>query len=300
MHKTFILVMVYGLLIVACGGPISTVPAATAIPSPSPALITLLAEDDLETQTGTSYSLDWSANGDTLAVASGVEITLLSSDMSEIIAILKPSKGALTAAWSPDQKNIATVYGFRNPIFAIWDWDSASVQLTEAQQITAGSDQYSVSWSPDGKLLATLANDRKSIIQIWDTSTWKLLHSFDLPYANPRRVLNWSADSNYIYDAGELNGQVVYFAMDVDDGSVQELGKLPIEEVYALTFSPDLKMIAVADESGKVKILEMVSGTLMAEFQSVSTPADLAWNPKNATLAILGYETALQLWAVTP
>ena len=67
-----------------------------------------------------------------------------------------------------------------------------------------------------------------------------------------------------------------------------------------MTFSPDLKKIAVADESGKVQILEMRSGTLLTEFQSVAAPADLAWNPKNATLAILGYETALQLWAVTP
>lgn len=300
MYKTFLLIIVYGLLIVACSGPVSTVPAATAFPSPSLAPITLLAETDLETQTGTSYSLDWSADGETLAVASGVEITLLGSDLSEIIAILKPSKGALTAAWSPDQKNFATVYGFRNPMFTIWGWDSASVKLTMAQQIPAGSDQYSVSWSPDGRLLAALANDRKSIIQIWDTSTWTLLHKFDLPYANPRRALNWSADGNKIYDAGELNGQVVYFGLNVDDGSVQELGKLPVEEVYALTFSPDIKKIAVADESGKVQIFEIGSGALVAEFQSVDAPADLAWNPKNATLAILGYETALQLWAVTP
>ncbi len=299
MYKTFLLVMVCGLLIVACGGPVSTVPVATAIPSPGPSS-TLLAEKDLETQTETSYSLDWSADGETLAIASGVEITLLDSDLSEVIAILKPSKGALTASWSPDQDNIATVSGFRNPMITIWDWDGASANLTVTQQIPAGSDQYSVSWSPDGKLLATLANDRKSIIQIWDTSTWTLLHKFDLPYANPRRALNWSADGTKIYDAGELNGQVVYFALNVEDGSVQELGKLPVEKVFVLTFSPDLKMIAAADESGNVQILEIDSGDLLTEFQSVDAPVDLAWNPKKATLAILGYETGLQLWAVVP
>jgi Tol biopolymer transport system component len=233
-------------------------------------------------------------------VASGVEITFLNSDLSKTIAVLKPSKGAITATWSPDQKKLATVYGFKNSLFTIWDWDSASVQLTMAQQIKAGSDQYSVSWSPDGRLLATLANDRKSSIQVWDTSTWTLLNKFDLPYANPQRALHWSADSKKIYDAGDLNGQAVYYGLNIDDGSVQEFGRLPVEDVYALTFSPDLKKIVVADESGRVQILEFGSGGLLAEFQSVDAPADLAWNPKNATLAILGYETALQLWAVTP
>lgn len=306
MYKTFLSVMVYGFLLVACGGAASTTPTATSIP-PSPTVIpsptqipvTLLAEKDLETQTGTSYSLDWSADGETLAIASGVELTLLRNDLSEPIAVLKPEKGAIDAAWSPDQKKFATVYGYRNPIFTIWDWNNASAKLTLVQQIPASSDLYSVSWSPDGKLLAILANDRKSVIQFWDTSTWKLLNRFDLPYANPRRALDWSADSKTIYDAGELNGEVVYFSLTVEDGSVQELGKLPIAEVYTFTVSPDLKKIVIADESGRVQILEMGSGKLLAEFQSVAAPADFAWNPKNETLAILGYETALQLWSVS-
>lgn len=306
MYKTLLSVMVCGFLLAACGGAASATltattappPLPTVIPSPTQIPVTLLAEKDLETQTGTSYTLDWSADGEALAVASGVEITLLKSDLSETIAILKPEKGALDAAWSPDQKKIATVYGYRNPMFTIWDWDHASAKLTLVQQIPAGSDLYSVSWSPDGRLLAILANDRKSVIQIWDTNTWKLLNRFDLPYANPRRALDWSADGKTIYDAGELNGEVVYYSLNVEDGSVQELGKLPIEEVYTFTASPDLKKIVIADESGRVQILEMGSSKLLAEFQSVAAPADFAWNPKNETLAILGYETALQLWSV--
>ena len=95
-----------------------------------------------------------------------------------------------------------------------------------------------------------------------------------------------------------MNGQVVYFSLNVEDGAVQELGKLPIEQVYAFTVSPDLKKIVVADESGKVQVFDLKSGSLLTEFQSVNVPVDLAWNPKNATLAILGYETELQLWSV--
>ena len=303
MYRIFLLVMVCGFLLVGCGKAAVSNPVVTAIPStptaiPSPTLVpaTILAEKDLETQTGTAYSLDWSPDGETLAVASGVEITLLSADLEQSIAVFKPSSGAHTATWSSDKSKFATVVGLRNPKIALWN--IANGQLTLAQEISAGSDQFGASWSPDGKLRATLANDRKSIIQIWDTSTWKLLNRFDLPYANPRHALNWSVDGKTIYDAGELNEEVVYFGLNVNDGSVQELGKLPVEEVSALTFSADLKKIAAADEKGKVQIFEMESGNLLTEFQSVDAPADLAWNPKNLTLAILGYETALQLWSV--
>ncbi|MEP7136367.1 MAG: WD40 repeat domain-containing protein [Chloroflexota bacterium] len=303
MYKKLLSVMVYGLLFAACGGQAVSIPTVTPIPPtiiPSPISLsaTLLVEKNLETETGTSYSLDWSPDGEMLVVASGVEITLLSGDLGKIISNLKPSSGALTATWSPDQKSFATVVGFRNPKIMLWD--RANNQLTLAQEISAGSDQYSASWSPDGKLLATLANDRKSIIQIWDTGTWKLLHKFDLPYANPRRALDWSADSKTIYDAGELEGSAVYFALNVEDGSVQELGKLPVEQAYAFSISPDSKRIAVADEAGMVRIFEVGSDDLLIEFQAVDNPADLAWHPNDSTLAILGYKATLQLWSLTP
>ena len=303
MHRTFLCAMVCGSCIVACSGSADTVAITTSIPpsptsvsSTAPVASTLLVEEDLATQTDTAYSLDWSVDGETLAVASGAEVALLPKDLSGSIAVFRPASGAIAAAWSPDMKNIATVGGLRNPTVEIWDW--ASANATKAQQFSAGSDQYGVSWSPDGTRLATLADDRTSSIQIWDTSTWTLVHQFDLPYANPRRALNWSADSQRINDAGELNGKVVYFSLNMGDESVQELGVLSTESAYALTFSPDLQNIATSDESGNVQIRAVASGDLLAEFQSVNEPADLAWNPKNGILAILGYDTSLQLWSL--
>ena len=297
--------MVCGSGIAACGGSndtaattISNRPPPTAETFTAPVAATLVVEKDIATQTDTAYSLDWTADGETLAVASGVEVTLLSKDLGGPIAVFQPTGGALAAAWSAEGTNIATVGGLKNSSVEIWDWDSPSATFPKSQQFSADSDQYAVSWSPDGTRLATLADDRTTSIQIWDTSTWTLVHQFDLAYANPRRALNWSADGQEINDAGELNGQVVYFSMNVTNGSVQELGVLPIEDAYAVTFSPDLHRIAAADESGNVQILDIATGDLLAEFRSVNTPADLAWNPKNSTLAILGYDTALQLWSI--
>src|SRR5262245_53422704 len=232
MKTRLLQIIVCGLFIVSCSGnatPESTatsvLPLLTTIPSLTPAPTGVLegpiSEIKLEAQTGTAYSLDWSPDGKILVADSAVEITLLSPDLRETFVVLKPEGGALSFIWSPGQKQFASVLGFRNRTITLWDWDSVSYQLTKGQQIDGGSDQYGVSWRPDGKLLATLANDRKGVYQIWDTNTWEEVHRFDLPYTNPRRALNWSADSTTLYDAGETNGEVVIFAFNVTDGTVQ-------------------------------------------------------------------------------
>ena len=278
--------------------PTASSPAPTAVQSTAAATPALLIEKDLATQTDTAYALDWSADGQALAVASGVELTFLSNDLSETIAVLKPASGAVAAAWNPERDAIATVGGLRNKKISIWDWDSASGALTSQREVSAGSDQFAVSWSPDGTRLATLADDRNSDIQIWDTSAWSMVGRYDLPYANPRRALIWSADGREIYDGGESGGQFVYFSVDVNDGSVRELGGLSTESASVFTVSPDADKVAVADERGDVQIRELASGNLLFEFQAVDTPADMAWNPQGSTLAILGYATTLQLWSL--
>jgi WD40 repeat protein len=303
MLKIFLPTLAIGLLIGACSAPFTPLPVATFIPSPtqelSEAVPTLIAKLNLETETGTSYTLDWSHDGEILAAGSGYEITLLNSDLSETIAVLKPKTGALGVSWSPDGKQVATIFGYRNPTIGIWNWDNNNQQLTSIRQIQAGSDQYGVSWSPNGKLLATLGDDDKTTIQIWDTGSWEEIHKYELPYRYPRRALNWSADSTTLYDAGESNGQVVVLALNVSDGTVHELAKFSIGEVSAFAISPDAKYFALADEHGIVQIVDIASSDVLAEIKTVDQPVDLAWNPNGLTLAILDYKTTLQLWKVS-
>jgi WD40 repeat protein len=303
MRKTFFLTLAIGLFISACSDSGTPVSIATAIASSTPGLTkvapTLAAEIKLETQSGTSYTLDWSPDGKTLAVASGAEITLISQELKVVQAVLKPEGGALGVTWSPNGKQFATVNGFRNSTVTLWDWDSAKAQLARARKIQAGSDQYGVTWSPDGKILATLANDQQSTIQIWDTSTWEEIRKFDLPYTNPRRALNWSADSSTLYGAGESSGQMVVFALHVTDGSVQEIAKFPIAQAEVYTISPDAEKLVVANARGVAQILDIASGEILTGFKTVGQPVDLAWNPNGLTLAILDYKTMLQLWNVS-
>ena len=302
MLRMFLLIVCFGVMVPACG--ILNVPAPTATvvlsPTPAPAEIVpaLIKEIDLKTQTGTAYTLDWSPDGETLAVASGFEITLVRADLSEVQVVLKPEGGGLAVTWHPDQTKLATVNGFRNPTLKIWNWSSGDNQLRPAQEIQAGSDQYGVFWSPDGKLLATLADDDKSTFQIWDTSTWEEIHKYELSYANPLRTLSWSADSSRLYAAGASSGQVFVYALNVTDGGVEQIAKFPLSQAAVFAFSPDPTNLAIADAHGVVQIHDLDSGEILAEFNAVDQPVDLGWSPNGDKVAILGYKTELQLWDV--
>ena len=299
MRKACPLLIFLAWLTAACAG--SPVPADTVVPSPSPVPAisepVLIREVELETRTGTAYTLDWSPGGETLAVASGYEITLLSSDLTETYAVLRPQGGALAVTWNPESTQFATVNGFRNPTIRLWDWNSANGELTRIDELQAGSDQYGVFWSPNGRLLATLADDDKTTLQIWDTATWTQLHTYELPYIAPLRTWTWSTDSSRLYGAGQANDQIVVFALDVDDGTVDEIVNVP--EAAVLAFSSDSNKLAVGDARGVVEILELPSAESLTSFKSVDQPVDMDWNPDGSTLAILDYKTKLQLWDVS-
>lgn len=296
-HQWIVLI---GLLFVSCSGmgnpePTATATSPTLVPTPRPA--SLITEIKLETQTGTAYTLSWSRDGESLAVASGTEITLISADLKEIQAVLKPEGGSLGVTWNPDSTQFATVNGFQNPTITIWD--RKHDQITPASQIQAKADQYGIAWSPDGKLLVSLAGDQKSVIQIWDATTWELIHTFDLPYINPRRALQWSQDSLTVYGAGQMNEQiVVFFALNIADGDVRELGKFTLSEAEVFAIAPDEERFAVSDARGVGQIVDIASGEILSGFKSVDQTVDLAWNPNGTSLAILDYKTSLQLWDI--
>lgn len=299
MHRLLLVVTTFWMA--ACGGSSTPAPIATLAPSPASAPIkapSLIREIKLETQTDTAYTLDWSPDGEILAAASGYEITLISSDLNKIHAVLRPQGGGLAVSWNPDQTKFATVNGYRNPTVKLWDWDRTSDQLTLAQEIQADSDQYGVFWSPDGKLLATLADDDKSTFQIWDASTGDELHTYELPYANPLRTAGWSADSSTLYIAGESSGQIFVLGLSVSDGNTQELAKFPVKDGAVFALSPDATKLIVVDEQGVAQIVDVAAGEVLTEFKSVDQPVDIAWNPDGASVAILGYKTRLQLWSL--
>lgn len=304
MYKAYLFVLSFAFLLSACGRENLASPAATTVPSPTSAPVTLTAtlikEVDIETQTGTAYTLDWSPDGKTLAVASGYEITLISHDLNEIQSVIRPEAGALAISWSPDQSRFATVNGYQNRTVKLWNWDESGEQLALAEEFRAASDQYAVFWSPDGRLLATLADDDKTTFQIWDASTGEELHTHELPYGAALRTAQWNSDGTNLYAAGESDGQIVLFELDVLNGSMQEVATFPVESAAAFALAPDSKILALSDPRGVIEFIDLASDEVFTGIKSVDQPVDLAWSPSGDALAILDYKTTLQLWRIAP
>jgi len=302
-RKTLFLMMFIGWLSATCSGVQPLAPTATPLPSrtsvPTMTAPSLAREIKLDTQTGTAYTLAWSPDGETLAVASGGEITLLSADLKETLLVFKPEGGALGVTWNHDATQFATVNGYLNKIIKIWRLDTQNAEHMPTREVQADADQYGVSWSPDGKKLASIAGDSQSVIQLWDASAWQELRTFDLLYTKPRRALRWSANSSTVYGAGESGGQIIVFGLNVTDGSVQEIGKYLLTEAEVFAVSPDASRIAISDPRGVVQIYDVATGNVLTGLKSVDQPVDLAWNPDGMSLAILDYKTTLQLWDVS-
>lgn len=88
------------------------------------------------------------------------------------------------------------------------------------------------------------------------------------------------------------------FAWNVFDGTVHDLSRTAMGQADVFAISPDGKNIAMADSQGKVRIFDPLAPKLLMEFQSVTQPVDMVWNPNGKTLAILDYKTTLQVWQV--
>lgn len=56
----------------------------------------------------------------------------------------------------------------------------------------------------------------------------------------------------------------------------------------------------MADETGIVQFVDLVTGDKITGIKTVDRPVDLVWNPSGTSLAILDYKTRLQLWHIPP
>ena len=287
--------------------PTQPAPSATPAPSVTVAAATAPPETDgpphvetvIESQTGTAYGIAFSPDGQFLSVASGAELTLLTADLQTTVTVFHPEGDIplLTAAWRPDGLQFATVAGLRDHVIHLWDWDAAAGAVSLAQDLDGGADQFGLSFSPDGQRLIALAADRRSTLQLWDTATWTQGERFQLPYLIPRRALDWSPDSARVYDAGEKGGQMVIFSLDVRDGTVTEYPQITADEhLQALAVSPDEQLIALADDAGAVRLLDLATGAARWVLAGPAEIDDLAWSPDGGRLAVLTYRRTVQVW----
>lgn len=190
---------------------------------------------------------------------------------------------ALTAAWNPDQSQIAVGYG--NGLVLVWDI-AASTRSSfneHRNQVT------SVAWSPDGQLLLTGSDDGQAII--WDVAreqvVMRVVHEWPLNGAiwnmTGTRILTFSDDgSARIWDSS-TGTELIRFQM-----SEPGIG------VGSAIWNMDATRILAASDNGLVQVWDVQTGDSILSIQTGEVPAlGARWNKDETYLLVWGAKTGL-------
>ncbi len=228
--------------------------------------------------------------------------------------------GISSVAYTPDGKTLAAIGNDGS----VRLWDPATGK--ELRQLTQHPEWYwRVLFSPDGKYLAASGN--ASTVRLWEAATGKELPSLDVKTAVDVKILNlgvmaFAPDGKTLavlvsYDASAGSGQRVVLASGIllwDVAAGKEVGYFKSEGqsgIYAITFSPDGKCLALAGYDGVLPqqmmtiLREVPTGKEIRRFPA-SVVYSIAFSPDGKTLAAGGgtnlsqnpADTAVTLWDV--
>ena len=162
-------------------------------------------------------------------------------------------------AFSPDGKLL--VQGDANGTVRVYS-------LVENRYITTikghAGPIWCVEFSPDGRSFASAADDR--IVKLWDASTFQCLKTLT-GHTGYLWALAFSADARYLACAGH-NRAIKIWTTD-QDGSTAPFKDLesPDPEHWSLAFDPSGKIIASGHENGKIHLMSVETGELLATYQ---------------------------------
>ena len=243
----------------------------------------------LNGNSGTVWSVAFSPNGDTLAMAiEDGRVLLWDLKGQRIAGTLTGHRAAIwTVDFSKDGSRIVTASDDGD----VRLWDAATGEPLATRLIHAGSVR-SVALSPDGKQVA--AAGRTGTIYLWDlkleNTVW-MREQEGSAYA-----VAFSPDGRTIASAGS-NKEVKLW--DVGSGRVRVTLTGHTGPVYAVSYSPDGRRVATAGWDGTVRIFDADSGepgpVLRGHEHDVWS---VSFGKEGKTLASAGTDGMVRLWDV--
>jgi WD40 repeat protein len=205
--------------------------------------------------------------------------TLVSGDDSGVVIVSEVSTGKELRRWkvkqwvraldlSPDGKTVVTVEHFpqlkavdADVGVRFWDAENGTLKFDASKELKGGMS--AVRFSDDGKQLAVCQGniDREGPVgkvYLLDPATGKKLREFAPGHDRGATDLAFHPDGKHLFSAGR--DRVVKAWRLADGTHLRDLGqggKGLTESVYALSLSPDGKLLAAADGVGQVLIYSL-------------------------------------------
>jgi WD40 repeat protein len=246
----------------------------------------------LDEHFGPILSIDWSADGDRIAIAEmyGIVRILDAKNLTVLQSFYSDNHGT-TIKWFVDGKRLLS-FSINTGVTRVWDADTGTT-LVELKHINETGERL----SPDGKL--RFQNTVGKIL-VWDTESDELLVSLETIGPWPGQQ-TWSQDEKKIV----LWGFAVYptiASILKNKGEIDEVERelsLPyFIENGTVAWSPNSEYLAIG-ESGVFHIWDVDKGQMIASLDVADeTIRAISWSPDGKMLVTGSNYGTIRIWGI--
>jgi len=229
---------------------------------------------------GVANALQWSPDGEVLAVASTIGVYLYDSHGQEK-QVLGNGENFDSVAFS--EKYIAAKVTW-DGVVRVWTTEGA---LTHSLEVPFSWG--AVAFSPDGTKL--VAGGENTIV-VWNTNGWRVLQTIEVKHD---RVHTIALSSTDVVAAATWEGDV--FLWNVNTG--QQIGKLS-SDATKLAFSPDGALLASAEYRGQATVWNVRGAhpEMLQVFPHHHKVFGVAFSPRGDLLATTSLDGTTKIWDV--